>query len=136
MVENKAVEYKKVGISWQRIKETFPKEMYEVQYLDKIFAVIFILSLLISFLSINIGAMFSAEGNPFSIEIGFPLYFLSLNDTNPEDAFNFWYLIWDMLIFLFVSYLINVTYNIIASKIKNLDKPNPPILLKQPGLKK
>lgn len=118
------------------ITKSFPKELIPTSRYNEIFGFVFLAGILISIFFLDFGAFFSTTEEELSINVGFPFTFFSINTEVDDTSFPISWsgLIYDILVYLFVAYLIEVVFNLISAihptnkgekaKLYNLPKIN------------
>ena len=97
----------------QTISKSIPKELTPTKKTGYAFGAIFTIVVVIALLKFPVGAMITGDTN-ISIKVGIPMTFLDFSLMNPEEPpTKFAGLIIDLLLYLILSYAIDVTINLV-----------------------
>lgn len=114
MGEKKGVEY----LSADKFSfSDLPKEYIPTERVFYILGVLILFSWIVSAFTFPLGALMSGNEN-ITINIGYPKPMLSFGTANPEMLpFNVWGIIIDLVLFLVISLILEIGYNIISFKL-------------------
>jgi hypothetical protein len=97
----------------QTLSTSIPKELFPTKKTGYVFGVIFLIVVVLALLRFPLGAMMEGKTN-LSIDVGIPMTFLRFNLADPtEPPAKINGLIIDLLIYLILSYAIDVIINLI-----------------------
>lgn len=119
----------------EKIKETFPKKLIPTKYFGKILILIFILVFVVAGFNFPFASLM-AGNTDITINVGYPLPFFKLELTNNEgSAFLVLNFLLDSVIYLILTYIMNIFLNLILqSKLFNLkdkSKKSPTVFKNQ-----
>jgi len=98
-------------------KKGFPKEFRPSDKTNYIFLAIFLGVLIYGFLQFPFSSIFSLNQENISLELGYPFIFFELNLGNPEGfPFKIGGLVLDLLIYVAIAYVLEVTINLVFMK--------------------
>jgi hypothetical protein len=122
------------------IKETIPKELIPTKKLGYVFGAIFLIVIIWGIVTFPFGKMMSGNVDDLEIKIGLPFSFLVFNLMNPEEApIRIGGLIWDLLIYLILSYAVDVAINLFLNspllESEEEKKKRPQVFKDQKGRK-
>jgi hypothetical protein len=98
------------------IRETIPKEMIPTKKMGYVFGFIFLLVIIYGIVTFPFGKMLSGNLEDLVIKIGLPWDFLVFDLMNPQASpIRIYGLIGDLLIYLILSYAVDVAINLILN---------------------
>jgi hypothetical protein len=96
---------------WNRFKKSIPKAMHPTKKSGYIFGALFLLAVIITLVTFPYGSMLAGNVD-ITVSVGFPLPFLEFDLVNPEALpLRFTGLIVDILVYLVLSYLLDIAIN-------------------------
>lgn len=107
------VSYETIGRRgfFQKMIDSFPEEAIPTKRTPKILGIIFLIVVILGVAQFPFGGIMSGNTN-ISIKIGIPLTFLDFKLYSPEEnPLRFWNVILDIIIYLIVAYLIDISIN-------------------------
>ena len=106
--------YKAKRFSFQDFKDSIPEELIPTKKTNYIFGGIFILIIIIGLFSFPLSEMMDGE-TELKFGFGVPLKFFVLDTKNMEEVpIKFFPLIFDLIIYIILAYVIDITINISA----------------------